>query len=296
MVVSGVLVLLERGDVVPGPLAVQVPELDFRHRRVDPEDLVLNALTTLDGEPQDLLDLLAGGIAVWVEDLHQAGEGLVDPVTVAGRDVGRQREVVLVTVGVVLRAHRLEHLGDVIDDEPVAVGEHLAADDVDFPAGDVVVQAVEVGGVVVGLGQLVEQVGVLEHVRHGVRGVADEDHRGFGTERLDTAGERLVRHVVLHDVHERSVGALLLAGELVEGDDVPVPDQADASVGVVDEKLRDGDLAAGDEHPVGRELREDVGLAGALWAELDQVVVALDERDEAHELEELAATAEQSRG
>ena len=34
-------------------------------------------------------------------------------------------------------------------------------------------------------------------------------------------------------------------------------------------------------------------LAGALGPELDEVVVALDERDEPHELEELAATAEQ---
>ena len=155
------------------------------------------------------------------------------------------------------------------------------------------VQAVEVGRVVVALGQLVEQVGVLEHVRHGVRGVADEHHRRLGAERLDAAGERLVRHVVLHDVDERLVGALLLARELVEGDDIPVADQADAPVGVVDEQLRDGDLATGDEHAVRRELREDVRLAGALGAELDEVVVALDERDQPHELDELGPPAEQ---
>ncbi|MPN22473.1 hypothetical protein SDC9_169856 [bioreactor metagenome] len=44
---------------------------------------------------------------------------------------------------------------------------------------------------------------------------------------------------------------------------------------------------------MGRELREDVGFAGALGAEFDQVVVALGERDEAHELNELAPPAEQ---
>ena len=145
-------------------------------------------------------------------------------------------------VGVVLRPHRLEDFGDVVDDEPVAVGEHIAADDVDFPAGDVLVQAVEVGRVVVRLGKLVEQIGVLKHVRHGVRGVADEDHGGFGSERLDTTRKRPVRHVVLHDIDERLVGALLLACELIERDDVPVSDQADAPVGVVDEQLRNGDL------------------------------------------------------
>ena len=71
---------------------------------------------------------------------------------------------------------------------------------------------------------------MLEHVWHGVRGVADENHRCLGTKRLYTTGERLVRHVVLHDVDECFVGALLLSGELVERDNIPVADQADAAV------------------------------------------------------------------
>src|SRR6185437_910723 len=85
---------------------------------------------------------------------------------------------------------------------------------------------------------------------------------------------------------------LLFASELVEGDDVPVPDQAEATVRVVDEQLGNGDLTARNQHPVGRELRENVGLAGSLRPELDEVVVALDERDQANKLKELASPAE----
>jgi hypothetical protein len=53
------------------------------------------------------------------------------------------------------------------------------------------VEAVEVGGVVVALGQLVEQVRVLEHVRHVVGGVADEHHRRLGSQRLDATEKDL---------------------------------------------------------------------------------------------------------
>src|SRR5690606_22531542 len=99
----------------------------------------------------------------------------------------------------------------------------------------------------------------------------------------------------LHDVDERPVGALLLARELVEGDDVPVADEPDAAVGIVDEQLGDGDLTTGDQHPVGRELREDMRLTGALRAELDEVVVALNERNQAYQLDELGSAAEEFR-
>ena len=41
-----------------------------------------------------------------------------------------------------------------------------------------------------------------------------------------------------------------------------------------------------------RKLRKDVGLTGALRSEFDQVVVALDEWDQADELEEFPSPAE----
>lgn len=247
----------------------------------------------LDGQAEKLIDLLHAGLAMRIQDLHEAGERLVDSISVARRDVTREREVRLIAVRVVRRTHRLEHLGDVVDHEPIAIREHLPADGVNLPSRDVMVEPVEVARVVIALGQLVEQVGVLEHVRNGVRGVAHEHHRRLCAKRLDSAGERRVRHVVLHDVDERLVRALLLAGELVERHDLPVTDETKPPVGVVDEQLRHGDLAAGDEHAVRRELREDVRLARALGAELDEVVASLDERDEPDQLDELGPPAEQ---
>ena len=79
-------------------------------------------------------------------------------------------------------------------------------------------------------------------------GVANEHHGCFRTECLDTAGEGLVGHVVLHDVNECAVGTFFLSGELVEGDAVPVSDQPDSPGGVVYEEFRDGYLTPGDQH------------------------------------------------
>ena len=54
-------------------------------------------------------------------------------------------------------AQRLQDLGQIVHDKAVAVGEHLAADDVDFPAGDVEMDPVKECGVVELVGQLVER-------------------------------------------------------------------------------------------------------------------------------------------
>ena len=89
------------------------------------------------------------------------------------------------------------------------------------------------------------------------------------------------------------VGPLVPSGELVERDEIPVAHQADPSGAVVDEQLGHRDLAARDQDAVRRELGIDVRLASPFRAELDQVVVALAIGDQAHQLHQLAAPAEE---
>ena len=284
VVQTGVLVLLHRGDHLPAPTGV-VAETHWGHGPVDAQELVLDPFAALDGDSQEGLDLVGISRPGGVDELHQPREGLVDAVPVAGGDVLGEVDVLLVAVGVVEVALGLEDLSQVVDNESVAAGEHLAADLLELPARDVAVDAVKEGGVVVLLGKLVEEVRVLEHVGNSVGRVADEDHGGLRPEGLDAPGEGLVGHIVLHDVDERPVGPLLLAGELVEGDAVPVSDQPDPPVGVVDEELGHRHLSAGDQHPVRGELGVDVGLARPLGAKLDEVVVALHEGNEPHQVE-----------
>ncbi len=145
------------------------------------------------------------------------------------------------------------------------------------------------------VGQLAKKVRVLEHVGHGVPSVAHEHHGRLRAQRLDAPRKGLVGHIVLHDVHQGLVRALLFSGKLVEGDTVPVADQADLSSRIVYEQLGNRDLAAGDQNAVGRELRVDVRFAGPFGAKFDQVVVALAKRDQADQLDQLAALAEHLR-
>ena len=96
------------------------------------------------------------------------------------------------------------------------------------------------------------------------------------------AAELARRHVALHDVH-----AVLLvegdAGDFVEADHVVLADQAALAGRIVHEHLGDGRLAAGDQVGIRRNLLEEMALAGSTRAKLDEVVVALDERDHAEE-------------
>ena len=98
--------------------------------------------------------------------------------------------------------------------------------------------------------QFLEQVGIFQHVRHIMRGVAHEHHARLALERLDATGERLVGHVVLHDVHQIPAGLLGLACELVERHRIPIAHKPQVSVGIVHEQFGHCHFPTGDEHAV----------------------------------------------
>ena len=114
---------------------------------------------------------------------------------------------------------------------------------------------------------------------------------------LLAAAELAGRHVALHDVD-----AVLLIegnpGDLVEADHVVLANQSSLPRRVIDEHLRDGRLAAGDQMRIRRDLLEKMALAGAAWTQFHQVVVPLHERNHAkqrHSLRSLSPSADGSR-
>ncbi|MNQ91391.1 hypothetical protein D3C85_1067700 [compost metagenome] len=126
-------------------------------------------------------------------------------------------------------------------------------------------------------------------------GITHKHHAGLCSQGFHSPRERLVGHVVLHDVHQRLVHSLLLAGELIESHYIPVTHQTEFTRAVMDEQLGNCNFATGYKNAVGRELRINVRLAGALRPQLDQVVIALAERDKADKLSKLIALAEHLR-
>ena len=194
-----------------------------------------------------------------------------------------------VLIGIIVVPHRAQDFRKIVHHEAIAVGEHLAPNDVHLPARDVEVDPVQKGRIVELVWQLIEQVRMLQHVRHGMPGVPHEHHGRFGPQGFHAPGEGLVGHVVLHDVDQGLVDALLLAGKLIKSYAVPVAHQADLAAGVIHKQLGYGDFTTGYQDPMGRELRVDVGFTRPLGAKFNKVVVPLAKRDQADQLGQLAA-------
>ncbi len=138
----------------------------------------------------------------------------------------------------------LQDFREVIDDETVSGGKKLSPENIHFPPRDIAVQPVEKRCVPVLVGQLIEEVAVLEHIGNGPFGIAKKRHGGFRTQGLRPSRKRFIRHVVFQDIHEALVNFFLRSRKLVEGHRVPVPHQADLASGVVHEELRHRHLSA----------------------------------------------------
>src|ERR1035437_5821342 len=180
----------------------------------------------------------------------------------------------LISTGKVLCAEVFQHLSEVIDDEPIAIGEKLVTDWGNLPPWVVGMYAIEKCGVNIFVWERFKEMRVLEHVGNGLLSIPHEDHRSLSRKLLDTARKGSVGHEVLHNVNQSLINPLVLAGELVEANAVPVAHETNLPRGVVDEKLRRSDLRTRNQHPMRRKLRIDVRLACALRSQLEKVVVA----------------------
>ena len=225
-------------------------------------------------------------LAVRVEDLHQPGDGLAHRLAVAGVEMRAEREVAVDDLGEVVLAQLAERLGEVVDDEPVVVGEELVPHLRDLPAREVEVQPIDEGHVVADdVGHRREEVAGLHHHVDRLVGVAE--HRDAGVARRPPPGRAGTAGLAV-GLHRRDdlLRHLLEVGDLVEADDVPDLHHPLLPAAHVAEEVGDR-RRAGQQRRVRRDLLDDVALAGAARPELDEVVVALGERDEPDEEEQL---------
>ena len=157
------------------------------------------------------------------------------------------------------------------------------------PTRHVRVDAVHEGGVVAHVGrQRGQEVAHTLLSLHLDIEIAHHHDAAVGPNALLAAGELTGLHVALQDVD----AVLLVEGHarhLVEAHNVVLADQSALPVGVVHEHLGHGGLAAGNQVGVGRDLLEQVALAGPPRAELHHVVVALNERHHPSQGDELCS-------
>ncbi|KAF5042987.1 hypothetical protein DSECCO2_506980 [anaerobic digester metagenome] len=139
----------------------------------------------------------------------------------------------------VLIAKGSQDLSQVIHHEAISGGEHLAPDDRHFPARQVTMQPVQIGGIIILLRQFAKQIRVLQHISHIMLSIAHKGHGCFCTQGFNTTGESLISHVVLHDIHKGFISLLLASGKLIKSNYIPEAHQAYPAIGIVHKELGD---------------------------------------------------------
>ena len=245
---------------------VHVDELDAGHDL----QLLLHAPAPLYGVFQQHGGIFLGHALVREEQLSKAAERLAHANLVAFVEVAVQAEVLVDQVSEVTLAHFAAELAQAVGDQPVVVRQQVAAHLRHLPAGKVAMDAVEESRVVVEFRrERIEQVGGLQHVSHRVVDVALEDHRRVRVQLVLATRERARRHIVLQDLDRVHV-LEVHARHLVEGDAVPVADEAHALHGArtvarvhAPEQVRRGCLATRQQDRVGRYLLVHMALTRA---------------------------------
>ena len=248
--------------------------------------LLLHAPARLQRQPHDPFEVFVRYplFRIGEEQLHEAGTGLVHGLHVAPAQGAAPEHPVLEHRDPARPPQARPAFAEEVAHQPEAVGQVIGGVQLrEVPARRVGVDAVVERRVVAHLpGQRAQEMADPLLLLDVDLEVADHDDAALGADALLAAAELAGGHIALHDVD-----AVLLverdAGDLVEADHVVLADQAALPVGHVHEHLGDGGLAARQQVRIRGELLVDVALAGAARAELDQVVVALDERGHAQQ-------------
>src|SRR5208337_621102 len=189
----------------------------------------------------------------------------------------------------------LKDASQVIDDESIGIPEHPGLHTGEFPPGQVAVEPIEERPVVADAGrERAEEVGCPERDLDIQVEVALEHHGGMSSDRFLAARVSPGLHVVLEDLQGLRVADPIEAGDLVKSDYVPLADKPWFRLPgrVAAKQIWHRGFTTGDQDRIGGKFSIAVRLSGAAWSELDQVIVVLDKRHEAHQDEILLTLVE----
>ena len=249
-------------------------------------ELLLHAAAAFERELENLGELVLRYLAMREEDLHHPRHRLTHSLAVAGVEVRAHGEVAVDDLGEVVLAHLAERFGEVVDNEPVVVREEVVAHLRDFPSREIEMHAVYKCHVISNdVWHWREQVAGLYHHIDGLVGIAEHCDARVAGDGLLPALESARLAVGFHR-RDDLLGHLLKIRDLVEAYDIPDLHHALLAAVHVPEEVGDGG-ASRQQRGVRRNFLDDVALAGAARAELDEVVVSLGERDEPHQEEHL---------
>ncbi len=226
-----------------------------------------------------------------MQDLQEGADRLLDALLVAPLDGLAQANALadlLVAVGVLELV--VERLGQVVGDEPVAARQEFAAVLRHLPAREVAGEAVHDRQVELRR-QRQEQVvfGRVDDLLDRLVDVADEAR--LASAMTSTPREKRPLAMKSFMIWMVSGSLTLIPPTSSKATVSQKPTRPTLRARVVVEQRGLGRLAAADQRGVGRELAEEVGLAGAARAQLDEVEVRLDQRRQPGDEVQLHAAA-----
>ena len=242
--------------------------------------LLLHPATGFQGIFQALPDRFLAIVAGRTGQFQQARHGPPHGDGVALIQVVAQPEPLVDGIREVDLAHFTQVFGQIIDNQPVLIGEELRPHFRNFPARDVGVEAIKKRRIDHGLGEWGQQMRSFDQGLDTLVDVADEDHRSVSVDRLSPPGKRPRSHVILHDLDT----VMILEGDarhLVERHGIPKPHQAHLLGSHVVEQIGDRGLTPGHQNAVRADLLVYVALAGSSRTQLAEVVVVFHQRNHA---------------
>ena len=131
-----------------------------------------------------------------------------------------------------------------------------------------------------------KEICCAHHVRNAAECIALKSNGRIRANGVRATRKAPVCHIVLHDLNHVA-GSMGNAGDLIEGNAVPIAYKAHSAGGHVIEHIRHCRRAAAHQNGVGGQLTIDMGFTGSTRAKLHQVIVFLNERDKAEQIVQL---------
>jgi hypothetical protein len=104
--------------------------------------LLLYTPPTFKSQLENLRELFLRNFTVWVQNLHQTGYGFPDGLAIASVEMRTHGKISVDDLREVVLAHLAQCLSEIINDEPVVVGEQLVPHLRNFPARKIEVKPI----------------------------------------------------------------------------------------------------------------------------------------------------------
>ncbi len=155
-------------------------------------------------------------------------------------------EILLYSIAETTFTHFAQTLREIIRNETIGISEEFGSHLRYFPAGKIMMESVEEGGVNHIFRKWCQQMAYFNQIFDAAVNISYKHHRGIGVNAFFAAAERSIGHVSLHDLNTILVFHVD-ACDLIEGYNIPCTDKAHSVPPHIIEEICDRGLSSGNQ-------------------------------------------------